>query len=840
MSRTTIDFGIDLGTTNSAIALLKGVTPEIIKNKDQHDITPSCVHISKKGVLDVGFRAKQRIIQWPDDTFIEFKRLMGSDHVYDFETSGQKRKPEELSAEILKELRREVQKTGEIVEAAVITVPAAFKLHQCNATKKAAQLAGFKESPLLLEPTAAALAFGFQADTQKSYWLVYDFGGGTFDATIIKAEDGTIHVVNHGGHEFLGGSDIDKALVAKVIAPRIVKEFGLEDFDWANAGKGGRWREAFARLKHAAEQAKIELSQKEKASLDPYTVSNLKDERSGEVVIEELEMEITRAELVRVAEPDIMRSIEIAKRALKEAKLPSSAIEKLILVGGPTIAPYFREMLADALRIPLDYSRDPFTVVALGAAVFAGSQKTNISVKVPVQSGEYQLELAESFKHVGVDSAPMVGGTVSGSSAQDFTGFTLEIVNPKTQWRSGKIALGADGVFITHLHAEKGERNTFTVELYDPSGRMQKIKPDTFPYTVGGIVEQPLINSIGIMLANKEYARFFIKGSELPQRKTWPEPFHTVKPLKQGQSGEVIWIPIIEGENDLADRNQLIGRVPISAENIRRDLPAGSEVDITLKIDRTRIVSLEAYIPLLDEDLKFEFDLSNRPIPEMDVLKAGWDAELKRMLDLRAKAVAAQGDSARDILEKIEQSNILQEMKETLATIKGNPDAAAKFEKQLLDLQLKIDEAANSVEWPALVSDARDWLGYVQKKIADQLGNDQQRQKAEDLADEVEEIIRERKLDRLQKKIEQLKHLYFEIVMAQPGWWVNEFQQAEKERDKMTDQNRAARLLDQGRDCIAKNNFTGLQNIVRQLWELLPDEISKAPKPHHWDPGLVR
>src|ERR1035441_5794890 len=105
MSRTTIDFGIDLGTTNSAIAVLKGVTPEIIKNKDQHDITASAVHISKKGVLDVGLHAKERISQWPDDTFIEFKRFMGSDHVYDFTSSGQKRKPEELSAEVLKSLK---------------------------------------------------------------------------------------------------------------------------------------------------------------------------------------------------------------------------------------------------------------------------------------------------------------------------------------------------------------------------------------------------------------------------------------------------------------------------------------------------------------------------------------------------------------------------------------------------------------------------------------------------------------------------------------------------------------------------------------------------------------
>jgi len=146
----------------------------------------------------------------PSNTAIEFKRQMGSDHAYAFKSSGQRRKPEELSAEILKSLRGDVeQRTGEIIEAAVITVPAAFELHQCDATRKAAELAGFKQSPLVQEPVAAALAYGFDLDSKKAYWLVFDFGGGTFDAAVMRSEEGTIHVVDHGGDNFLGGSNID-------------------------------------------------------------------------------------------------------------------------------------------------------------------------------------------------------------------------------------------------------------------------------------------------------------------------------------------------------------------------------------------------------------------------------------------------------------------------------------------------------------------------------------------------------------------------------------------------------------------------------------------------------
>ena len=123
-------------------------------------------------------------------------------------------------------------------------------------------------------------------------------------------------------------------------------------------------------------------------------------------------------------------------------------------------------------------------------------------------------------KPVGMDSAPMVGGKVSAASAQDFTGFSLELVNTRTQWRSGKIPLKADGVFMANLHAERAERNTFSIELYDRSGCKQKVVPDTLTYTIGAVIdEQPIINSMGIALANNEYAKFFEKGTGLPQRK---------------------------------------------------------------------------------------------------------------------------------------------------------------------------------------------------------------------------------------------------------------------------------------------------------------------------------
>ena len=187
MTRETIDFGIDLGTTNSSIALLKGTEVEVIKNNEGQEYTPSCVWIDKSGRVIVGRAAKERVESDLENTSSEFKLRMGTETEYLFKRSGRRMKPEELSAEVLKSLKADVQqRVGENLEAAVITVPAAFELPQCEATNKAAKLVGFSMNPLLLEPVAAAMAYAFQTTSNKAFWLAYDFGGGTFDAAVIQ------------------------------------------------------------------------------------------------------------------------------------------------------------------------------------------------------------------------------------------------------------------------------------------------------------------------------------------------------------------------------------------------------------------------------------------------------------------------------------------------------------------------------------------------------------------------------------------------------------------------------------------------------------------------------
>ena len=197
MGRSTIDYGIDLGTTNSEIAVVDKGQVRVVRNGFRDEITPSAVRIDRKGSIIVGKLAFNQRVDDKENTYTQFKRLMGSQQILSFPSSGRQMKPEELSAEVLKSLRQDVlrpEEMGEEINACVVTVPALFEIPQCDATRRAAELAGITCSPLLQEPIAAALAYGFQAEELDGFLLVYDLGGGTFDASLIRSVETRLQI----------------------------------------------------------------------------------------------------------------------------------------------------------------------------------------------------------------------------------------------------------------------------------------------------------------------------------------------------------------------------------------------------------------------------------------------------------------------------------------------------------------------------------------------------------------------------------------------------------------------------------------------------------------------
>jgi molecular chaperone DnaK len=446
--------------------------------------------------------------------------------------------------------------------------------------------------------------------------------------------------------------------------------------------------------------------------------------------------------------------------------------------------------------------------------------------KAAAVAGEFTVEL--KYKPVGHDNEPMVGGKVNCQGKDDLSDYSIEFIQNKTRWSSGRIRLKPDGVFMTNLFAEVGDRNIYRIELTNTSGEKQKVSPDELAYTIGAVVEeQPIIHSIGVGLTTNQVEFFFEKGRGLPQRKT--VDFQTVQPLRVGQNGELIRIPIVEGENELADRNRLIDTIEIRASNIRREVPTGSEIELTLSIDTSRILRAKAYVKILDEEFEAVIDLTKRTTPQPAVLAKECEAEMNRIRTLRTKAETADGQTNQETLNRIEASNLLAEIKETMLAAGGVPDAAEKCEKRLLELKVQLDELADKVEWPALLVVVREWIGYLER-AAEKHATAAQLQRAERATAEAEETIKEKKLAKLQRKLEEIQRAYYNIVTEQPGWWVYQLQQAEKQLGQMSDQKRGERLLSQGQECLAKNNVTGLQNVVKQLWDLLPSELAEAAK----------
>jgi len=809
--RTTIDFGIDLGTTNSAIAVQNGVHPDVIKNNLDEDTTSSAIHISKKGQLRVGRKAREQLLneRSEGDVYIEFKRRMGTDHIYEFSSSGERKTPEQMSAEILKSLCADVQhKTGEQVRAAVITVPAAFEQKQCDATKKAAEMLGLKKTVLLQEPVAAALAYGFQSGAENEYWLVFDFGGGTFDAALLKADDGVIDIINHGGNNNLGGADIDWAIVEKVVLPKVAQHGNFPDL----SRKNPRWHIAIARIKHAVEVAKIELSRTEKTYLNDCIII---DEDGEEI---DVDYPLSLEEVITVAKPIILESVRICQRVLKEKNMAPSMITKVILVGGPTLAPYFRDILAKELGVELDYTIDPMTVVARGAAVFAGTQYFEDDEE-PVQAGVCRIKL--NYHPVGPDEDFRVRGIVEADS-EELSGYVIRFTHTQTGWDSGNIPLQTGGKFKADLLAEEeGVRNLFKIHLVDNLGRVRETSPNELIYTVGAHSgDQIVINSIGVEVGNNEHDILIEKGTSLPARQM--RVYRTIKALKKGESGDMLSIPIVEGEMAKADRNKLQGILTIAGRDIRRDVPAQSEVEVTLIMDADRCITARAYIPLLDEE--FEARIApDKKKPDVGRLQEELRQQNQRLNDLSLKGgVSAELDEER---VKMDQLKGLVEIAQ------GDLDAALKAEAQILALKAGLDRVEDGLQWPGMVTQARNQLDELDKLVAQtQKVSGEKKQRARQLRSEVEDLVRDHRDDLLPKKMEQVMALYFEIQSENPAFWVAVFQHAKMERGRMNDPTLAARLIEQGDGCIQRGDLNHLRQVAVQLLGLLPPEIQESIK----------
>ena len=816
MARTTIDFGIDLGTTNSCIAVLKAAAPAVIKNAKSHDLTPSAVHVDRRGRIRVGEEARSALALDQDNVATEFKRLMGTTERAWFPNDGREMTPEELSAEVLKSLKENVQEQlGEIPLSAVITIPAIFGNPECEATRRAAQLAGFADAPLLQEPVAAALAYGFQRGDEKAFWLVYDLGGGTFDAAVLHLRDGAIQVINHGGDRELGGKDLDWAILEQILIPAIHQKYG----DLGMRRGDPRWRGVLEKLKVSAEEQKILLSRKQEAYLE---VEFPRQGIAGENL--SFEYRLTRAEVERLLAPIVERTLRHCRNVLKEKRLGPDSIERVLLVGGPTLTPQLRDWLADpsqGLGIPLDFSLDPLTVVARGAAIFAGTQRLPAGLRGPVALGTYRIEL--DHKTIGTELRPPVFGKVTGGPGESLAGFLIEFVNQQAHpaWTSGKVKLNPDGTFRTELWVEKSGQHGFSIGLYDPTGNRLPVVPDSLTYTIGLAMEDAVLTqSVGVALASGKVHRLFQKGATLPAKAF--DKYVTAVDVHRGVANEEIAIPFVQGEFPLANRNAPIGCIRVPSSELKRDVPVGTQVELRMEMDQSQVSRATAYIPLLDEEFPAVIDFK-RPSPDVGMLLREFEQEQRRFTNLREKALILENQRAKAVLDQIDKEQLLEELDNLLAAASGDADARKKAASRLLDLEVKLDEIEELIRWPDLVAEANRELMQVRQEAA-QHGGEAELAEVEALRQDVRRAVQVRDPDVLRKKVEALGNLRYRLVANQPSFWIGVLGYCQQRKKDLRDNALASKLFAQAERAIQNDDLPSLKTAVRGLYSLLPGE----------------
>lgn len=347
--------GIDLGTTNSAVAVMEGGTASIITNVEGNRTTPSVVAFTKDGERLVGETAKRQAITNPSRTISSIKTHMGSDYKVDID--GKDLNPEDISAMILQKLKADAEHfLGEKITEAVITVPAYFTDSQRQATKDAGQIAGLNVRRIINEPTAAALAYGLDKDHDQHKIMVYDLGGGTFDVSILEVGDGVFEVLSTRGNNKLGGDDFDNAVI----------DYLAEEFKKENGIDLRQDPTSLQRLKDAAEKAKKELSTTLSSNINLPFITAVNG------VPAHLNMDLSRSKFEELTEHLVEKTVDPVKQALKDAGLQASDIESVLLVGGSTRIPAVQESVKKLIGRDPQKDINPDECVAMGAAIQGG------------------------------------------------------------------------------------------------------------------------------------------------------------------------------------------------------------------------------------------------------------------------------------------------------------------------------------------------------------------------------------------------------------------------------------------------------------------------------------
>ncbi|MFB9265963.1 Hsp70 family protein [Bradyrhizobium erythrophlei] len=593
--------GIDLGTSNSAIVGNSGGELRHFKTPEGTDVLPSAIMLDRRGGMLVGKRAYDQAAFSPESVAQGFKRLMGTSSPIRF-ANGTTMTAEEASCEVIKTLLAQARmNAGDFsIEGAVVTIPAAFNQMQSEATMRAAAAAGLTQVALLQEPIAAAMASIARSSNKNGQFLVYDLGGGTFDAAIVQTISGSATVIAHAGINMLGGRDFDRAIVNSIVRPWLLTNFALAD-DFQRDEKYQR----LIRVAHyRAEMSKIALSTQthDRIFADESQIG-ARDRNGADIY---LDVEIDRSQLEAIVVDEIDRSIELCRSLIKDAGYSVDDIDRIVLIGGPSRMPIVRERIASQLGLRVDLDTDPMTSVAFGAAIFAESREWT-SDGAGAKGGRATAQTSDvRFDYPARVSSSAFRLRVRVDNPRQAFGSRLQLKS-EGGWVSGQYDLKS----VTEIRdvplAHRGE-NRFIAEITDASGASARTDILVFR-TDASAAGMPMTHNLAVKVlestggADQNTLHTLVKrGTILPKRGA--EQFRASRDLRSGGEGYLDF-EVYEQADDVTDPslNLAVGGIRIDASDLATGdiIRRGDPVIIHWSIDENGLFNCKLEFPRISQ-----------------------------------------------------------------------------------------------------------------------------------------------------------------------------------------------------------------------------------------------
>ncbi|MEJ1119762.1 Hsp70 family protein [Phyllobacterium sp. CCNWLW109] len=823
-------FGIDLGTSNSAIVGNEDGRFRYFKTPEGMDVMPSAIMFDRRGGMFVGRKAYDHAAFSPENVKMRFKRMMGTSSELTFKSLDKTITPEEASAEVLKELISQAKMAAGDVEVfgTVVTVPAAFNQMQSEATMRAASLAGLDKVALLQEPIAAAMA-AIAASTNKSaQYLIYDLGGGTFDAAIVQSISGNVTVIAHAGINMLGGSDFDREIVNNIVRPWLLANFDLPDDFQTSAGYERLIRIATYR----SELAKIALSthQTDRIFADENQIG-LKDRADQEIFID---VEITRDDLVALVSTQVDKSIALCRSLLADNGYESADIDKVIMIGGPSRMPYIRDRVSFELGIELDLSVDPMTAVAMGAAIYAESRDwtgiapTTKAVKTDKSdtAGNSKLDISYEYVERTADEKARIRVKCQGSSS--VKGYNVKI-DTDGGWTSGKIALTAT-TDVKGIPLQLG-RNVIKATIFDASGGSV---PESSPEIVISRLEatsdgMPLMHNIGVKIAEggqgleiNRVKTLVEKGTPTPVRGSYK--LRAAKTLRAGD-GMTLEVELYEHVDDIKDPELSlpIGLFVLTSESLQQGeiIRRGEDVLLHWTIDGSGLMDCSVEFPTISQVYEIGY-LSTAGHKNFDGSEG----------NAYAQAAMNHAQSDIDTLDQALGSKVAEDVnsfRQRLDRHKGqlsltnDPDVRRSVVEDCRSLRQEISKIKDRPEnaKQVLRNEIEDFVSDLSSYNSN-IFDEQTTAKIGRLAAHARTVLDGNStvtvaVDESRKSLRELQALAYGAITKHPGFWVGFFEDIAEDRTNAVDKNKHDALVTRGQKAIADQDVDTLRSVIGEM-----------------------